>query len=572
MIRTARALLQSFSASGKALFLFFAGLLIVSAIGLVYLLNQRLLVSVPTHGGSLAEGVVGAPRFINPVLAASDSDKDLTALVYSGLLKALPSGAYTPDLAESYSISADGKTYTVQLKPAATFQDGTPVTADDVLFTIGKIQNPTLKSPLRANWDGVLVTATGPLTVQFVVRQAYTPFIANLTLGILPKHLWDGVGDTDFSFSALNGTPVGSGPFSVGPISRNASGLPTSYTLLAFKHYTLGWPYLDSLVFHFYQNQNDLTRALKSGDIDSASGISPEALSGITDRNIVHSPQGRVFAVFFNQNQSTVLRDVNVRQALDDALDKDALVKDVLGGYGIAIDDPLPPSLPGGVAWQGEADISSTERINGARQELLKAGWTVGQDGTLQKVTGSGKTAKIIPLSFTLATGNVPELHNAALFVQRTWQQMGAKVGTAVYDQGDLSQNVIRPRHYDALLFGEVVGRQPDLYAFWHSSQRLDPGLNIALYANTSVDSALATLRTTQDASAQQSLYKSVQTALQKDIPALFLYTPDFVYTVPKDIVGVDLGFIETPSDRFLSVAQWHRETDSVWPIFASRR
>ena len=544
----------------------------LSSVGLIYLLNQHLMVVVPSHGGSLTEGEVGAPRFINPVLAASDSDKDLTALVYSGLIKATPEGGYTPDLAREYSVSPDGKIYTVTLRSEATFQDGTPVSADDVVFTIGKIQNAALKSPLRANWEGVVVSAEDAHTLQFVLRQAYTPFIENLTVGILPAHLWRGVSDSDFSFNMLNNNPVGSGPFAVGTISRNASGVPTSYTLLAFKNYTLGWPYLDSLVFHFYKNQDDVAQALTHGAIDAASGIAPEALAHIQNKQTAHAPQSRIFGVFFNQNQSTVLRDNTVRAALDAALDKNELVQRVLGNYGTPIDGPIPPSLFDGSAWRSAGDISALQRTLDAQQMLLKAGWALGADGILQKTIGAGKGAKTTTLSFTLSTGNVPELRSAAEYVQKAWERMGAKVDLAIYDQGDLSQNVIRPRKYDAILFGEVVGRTPDLYAFWHSSQRLDPGLNIALYANPTVDALLVTLRTTTDTNTQKNLYTEIASALQKDTPAVFLYTPDFVYSVPKDIVGLTMGFVETPSDRFLGIENWHRETDSVWPIFAGQR
>jgi peptide/nickel transport system substrate-binding protein len=162
----------------------------------------------------------------------------------------------------------------------------------------------------------------------------------------------------------------------------------------------------------------------------------------------------------------------------------------------------------------------------------------------------------------------VPELRATAEYLRQQWAKVGAKVDVKIFDQGDLSQNVIRPRKYDALLFGEVVGRELDLFAFWHSSQRNDPGLNISLYANSTADKVLEELRETSSDDKRLDLYNQFAAELKKDVPAVFLYAPDFVYSIPQDIVGVDLGFIETPSDRFLSAPQWHRETDYVWPIF----
>lgn len=562
---------HSFSASGRAIFLFFAGLLIVSTVGLVYILNARLLVVVPSHGGSLHEGIIGAPRFINPILAISDADLDLTSLVYSGLLKATPNGDYIADLASDYSISPDGMTYTFHIRPDATFQNGTPVTADDVVFTIQKTQDPKLKSPKRANWVGVTVTAVDSKTVQFTLKAPYAPFIQNLTLGILPKTLWQNISNDEFPFSNLNTSPIGSGPFKVSSITRTSSGIPSSYSLNAFSDYALGTPYLNNITFSFYQNDDDLIGAIKSGAIDSASGISPAALVGLKGLTVETTSLNRVFGVFFNQNQSVVLRDASVRKALNDSIDRSALVNQVLSGYGTPLTGPVPPSVmqtSDALPLVASSTLSAS-LIEQAGKALDAAGWTMGADGIRVKTTGTGKTAKTQPLEFSLATDNVPELRAAAQYIQNTWSQLGVKVNIQIYDQGDLSENVIRPRKYDALLFGEIIGRELDLFAFWASSQRNDPGLNIAMYANSTADTVLEQLRQTSDDARRLELYKQFDVQLKKDIPAVFLYAPDFVYIVPKDLHGVDLGFIETPSDRFLSAALWHTETDEVWPPFA---
>lgn len=562
LLKKAQHTLDSFTASGRALFLFFALLCAVSSIALVYMLNASLLVAAPAHGGSLTEGLLGSPRFINPVLALSDADRDLTALAYSGLLRATPEGGYEPDLAQSYSVSDDGRTYTFTLRPSATFHNGKPVTADDVVFTVAKIQDPALKSPLRANWDGVVATAPDAHTVQFVLKAAYAPFIKNLTLGILPKALWNSVPAEEFPFSELNSSPIGSGPYKVGSISRTASGIPSSYELTPFAGYALGQPYL-SLTLRFYQNEDALVQALKNGEVDAASGISPEKLAALKGINIATTPLNRVFGVFFNQNQSEVLRQKAVREALNAAIDRQDLIQKVLGGYGTPLTGPVPPSvLPPATS------SSSTLGLDAARSILARDGWVLNDAGVLTKTTGKGASATTETLAFDLATANVPELHAAADYLHDVWGQLGAQVNVKVFEAGDLSQNVIRPRKYDALLFGEVIGRELDLFAFWHSSQRNDPGLNVAGYANSTADHVLEQLRQTSDAQERAALYKQFSDELSADLPAVFLYAPDFVYSIPKDIQGLDLGLVESPSDRFLSVTQWHREVDYVWPIF----
>ncbi len=564
-------LYRAFSPSGRALFLFFSTTLIISSVALLYMMNDRLLAAVPGYGGSLTEGVIGSPRFINPVLATSDADKDLSVLIYSGLLRADASGNYVPNLAESYSVSDDGLVYTVKIRKDATFSDGKSLTAEDVLYTINRVEEPALKSPSRASWVGVVAEATDSHTVRFTLKSAYSPFIENLTIGILPKHLWQNVSTEQFPFSELNTEPVGSGPFQVKEITRSASGIPASYDLVPFSNYLPGKAHLSHLVLKFYQSESSLVSALRAGAVEAASGLSPALLSATPGEQVIHAPLNRVFGVFFNQNESEVLRDHDVRVALEMAVNREELIKRVLGGFGTAIEDPLPPSFK--VATDlGTSTTVEPQGIEAAKAYLIRKGWVQASDGVFTKTTGKGTTAKTVSLIFSLSTGNVPELRAAAEYIRQTWGSMGAKVDVKIFDQGDLSQNVIRPRKYDALLFGEVIGREPDLYAFWDSSQRNDPGLNIALYANATVDEALKNLRTTNNATERASLYTTLRSELKKDVPAVFLYSPDFVYSVPNDIKGVDLGFIEIPSDRFLRVALWHRETDYVWPLFVKNK
>lgn len=558
----AQGIFNTFSRNARVLFYILVGLCLISVVGLLYLLNASLLVAVPGHGGSLTEGVLGSPRFINPILAVSEADKTLTSLTFAGLLRATPDGTYTPDLAESYEVSVDGTVYTFVLTEGLTFHDGSPLTADDVLFTIEKTQDPALKSPLRANWDGVEVEKVDERTVRFTLKSPYAPFLENLTVGILPKARWQSVSDDEFPFSELNTNPVGAGPFKVTSIAHSSAGIPSSYSLAPFQQYALGEPYL-SLTLRFFQSEDALAGALKSGSVESASGLSPQALKDLGNVRVEKAPLSRVFGVFFNQNQAAVLRDPDVREALDSSIDRQALVEKVLDGYGIPLKGPVPRLEGASVSAEGNLAAA-------AQQKLISKGWKLGDDGVLSKTTGKGSSAKTTTLIFTVSTGNVPELRAAAQFIEEAWTALGAKVDIQVYDQGDLSQNIIRPRKYDALLFGEVIGRGLDLFAFWHSSQRNDPGLNIALYANSTADSLLSALRSTGDAQKRQTLLAQFEAEVKKDTPAVFLYAPDFVYTVPNDLSGLSLGFISDPSDRFLTAAAWHREVEYVWPIFNS--
>lgn len=556
--------MRSFSPNSRALFLLFSTLLVASSAYLLYGVNRALLIEVPASGGTLVEGIIGAPRFINPLLAISDADRDLSMLVYSGLLRSDGSGKLNPDLAASYDISDDGLVYTFALKEDAVFHDGVKVMAEDVVFTVAKAQDPTLKSPKRANWDGIAAEALDEKTVRFTLKAPYAPFIENTTLGILPKRLWEDVSSDEFPFSSLNNEPVGSGPFRVARIERNPSGIPTAYRLRPFKEYALGRPFLTEIDFRFFENERGLLSALEKGDIDSANSLSPKTLAAFDEARVKRAPLDRVFGTFFNQNQSAVLRDRNVREALSMATNRDLLVSEVLGGYGTPLYGPVPAGILEHVA---DDDVlgTMTDPAVAARALLESKGWKWSDEaGALTRKSGKDT----LTLAFSLSTANAPELRATAEFLRNAWEHMGASVEVKIFEQGDLNQNVIRPRKYDALLFGEVVGRELDLFAFWHSSQRNDPGLNIALYANSVADKKLEVLRAATDLEEKRDAYQGFAEELKKDMPAIFLYTPDFMYIFPKRIEGLSLGSIGIPSERFTSAHLWHTETDRVWSFF----
>lgn len=551
------SVIASFSITEKVLFACISVIFVISGITIIYQINKAFLVEVPDYGGSITEGIVGSPRFINPILAISDADRDLTSLVYSGLMRATPEGNLAPDLATGYEISEDGLIYTFTLKDDAVFHDGSQVTADDVEFTIQKAQDGLLKSPRRSNWDGVKVEKINNHMVRFTLKQAYSPFIQNTTIGILPKHIWKNVDNESFPFSTFNTKPVGSGPYSVESVSTNSSGLPTEYVLHSFKKYTLGKPYINTINLKFYTNEKSLLEAFEKGNVESINSISPHnvALITKTESTILTPPLPRVFGVFFNQNENPIFVNKEVRVALNQALDKDQMIRDVLSGYGQAIDGPLHTSTI-------DTDTrSADERITQARAILEKAGWAFNESGMYEKK--SGKDTEI--LSFSISTSDAPELKALAQSIQTRWQQLGARVEVKIFEVGDLNQNIIRPRKYDALLFGKVLGHDLDLYPFWHSSQRSDPGLNISLYANTKTDKILEEYRKTTNEETKKKQLIEFETEIKNDTPAVFLYAPYFIYVTPTKVKNIQLGQLTISGERFLNVREWYINTNNVW-------
>lgn len=540
----------------------------LSALAIIAGVNRSVSVNVPAPGGRLTEGVTGPARFINPVLAMSDADEDLTALVYSGLTRPLSDGRYVPDLASTYNVSEDGTTYTFTIRPDAKFQDGTAVTSADVVYTVAQAQNPAIKSSRRADWEGVTVSAPDSRTVVFKLPKSYGPFLEDTSMGILPQHLWKDTTAEEFPFSPLNTHPVGSGAYKVSSVETDASGAPVRYTLVPFGKFTLGTPYLKSISLIFYPNEEAKIAAFNGHEVDAIAGVAPEKLSALkrTDTQTITVPLPRVFGIFFNQGHAAVFADAAVRSALTNAVDKDRLINLVLSGYGVPLDSPmLPLTAPVGSTTPGTISTAYTqETIADARNILQKGGWKF--DETAGTWTKNKQT-----LTFTLTTADTPELVKTADAVATAWRQAGAKVSVQVFPISELNTNILRPRNYDAVLFGEVVGRSLDLFAFWHSSQRNDPGLNLSLYANSKADTLLSQARATTDKRERDKLYSQFADILKKDQPAVFLYAPEFVYVVPTGLRGIALGSLTLPSDRFLSVYSWYTDTERVWSIFTNK-
>jgi peptide/nickel transport system substrate-binding protein len=550
----------------KAVFFVFVGLFALSAFSLVGRVNSAFLTPVPAYGGEFTEGRVGSPRFINPVLAVSDTDRDLTSLVYAGLMRPSAEGGMIPDLAERYEISDDGLSYTFFLKDDIYFHDGTPVTADDVEFTIQKTQDPILKSPKRASWDGVTVERVNAKEIRFTLKVPYGPFLENTSLGIMPKALWNESDSEQLAFSPLNTEPVGAGPYRMVKSEKSKTGVPTYYELRSFADYALGKPYIRTIKFRFYANEELLSNALVSGAIESAPSLSPQLVSELAktlrDRTIMRESLPRIFALFFNQQEAgSLFTHKEVREALSLALPRQKIIENALLGYGTAIDSPVTADVLAPVP----SDLSDEARLTAAKAVLEKAGWKLASStGMYQKTVGK----KVTDLSFAISTANTEELRAAAVVAKEAWTALGAAVEVKVFDGGDLNANIIRPRHFDVLLFGEIIGRDPDLFAYWHTSQRNDPGFNVTNYANSKVNRLTEEAREEADRTERLAKYRDAAIEIRKDAPAAFLYTPDFIYIVPDRIRGQKMGSISTAADRFMNIYNWHIETDHVWKLF----
>ncbi len=561
---------------------------LVSSVVFVYEYNKSILVTVPAFGGEIKEGIVGSPRFINPVLALSTSDEDLTKLIYSGLLREdNDTGKIILDLAESYTESPDGLVYTFTLKDSISFHDGYPVTVDDIIYTINLTQDPSLKSPHKIEWEGVHLEKIDERTLSFTLKQKYPNFLKNLTIGILPKHLWSSLQPSYIPLSDYNLTPIGSGPYFIKEVKKDA-GMPSVFYLESFKDFSLGSPYITKITLSVFGNQDELLKALRDKKITSAAGLNTAEAKEILDENslqITRVTLPRVYAVFFNMGKKNITTAPRIREALSLSIDKNKLIEKAVFGFGTPLDSALPSSVYSSTSslWLDSLNTESRDTQKEASLFLENLGYYKNPDGVLEKVSTStikkvveskGKKTTVTSLSYAtttpdttidfVTTSSINEFKVAAEEISAVWESLGFKVNTKLYETGDL-QTVIKNRNYDALLYGTVVQNDVDLYAFWHSSQRVGSGLNVSMYANSKIDKILNDLKNTSQDEEKDILYQKFIEEMNKDLPAAFLYSPQFIYVTDKDIRLTGLTHIKKPADRFNSVHTWHIKTESIW-------
>lgn len=583
--------------------------------GLNFLNNYRII--VPVNGGSYEEAVVGAPQYVNPIFASTnDADMDIVRLVYSGLMRYDEKYRLIPDLAVKYTVSEDKKVYTFELRKDVVWQDGEKFTANDVVYTIETIQNPLVGSPLFVSFQGVAVSALDDYTVQFVLQESFNSFLSILTVGILPEHLWFEVLPEQMRLAKINLQPIGTGPFKFKKFLKDDVGHIYSYEVERFDKYYRQPAYLDSFVFSFYPEYDGDSGAIKAFREQKTQGLNfvPHALlDRVARKNIIlhklELPQ--YTALFFNQDNSAFLKDYNLRLALAESLDKERIVREVLQQNATVIDGPILPGFPGYSVDLKKIDFSFDEanklldknwsRITAEdyKKSLLEnklkeweekfkaeiasstASSTIDlpsekikvEEEIKKEIEGNLQAAQTFYrknksgdiLEIDLVTLKNKEYEQAVGLIAGFWETIGVKTNIKLVEMKDFSRDVLKNRSYDVLLYGEIIGADPDPYPFWHSSQINYPGFNLAKYVNRSVDAVIEKIRGGVSEEEQINLYRKYQETLLSELPAIFLYMPTYTYATYNDIKGIVASRISYPSDRLNGVVNWYIKTKKRW-------
>ncbi|NQV12386.1 peptide ABC transporter substrate-binding protein [Candidatus Uhrbacteria bacterium] len=534
----------------------FSGASVLTVLSIVAILiwgYTANLTVIPANGGSYTEGLIGSPQFINPLYSSANSvDEDIAGLVYSGLMKWDPQAGLIPDLAESYTISDDETVYTFSLRSDATWHDGTPVSPRDVIFTFSALKSPEYRSPLLASFRGVAIEQVDERTVSFILEDSFAPFLSTLTVGIMPADYWGDLDPQTTRLAERNLIPIGSGPYEFSEFEKDKRGVIQSYTLKRYPKYYGGPAHVDDITFKFYTTVEAGLEAIKSKRVEGLAVVPKDRVEEIMNSSLQvvspHLPQ--TTAIFFNIKRG-LLSDEALRKALGTATDKDAIVKDVLKGEAAVTHTP--------VASNYEKDTDAYKNptpfnIDQARTQLNELGWTLHEG---EEIRRKGDTV----LELTITTIDEPETIAVANKIVEQWRLAGVGATVRSIDPQVFRNEILVNRDYDILLSGILMGSDPDLYPFWHSSQIAHPGLNLSQFGNRKADEAIEAARKTSDIETRKGLYEELVVIIDEVVPAVFLYRPTYTYVTAKKINGIDLESIISPADRFGQVSHWYIKT-----------
>ncbi len=512
---------------------------------------------VPAAGGTYMEGLVGVPNYINPILASyNDVDRDLASLIFNGLLRVSSEGVLENDLAESFQISPDRKIYTFKIRDVVFWHDGKPLTVDDVIFTVTCIQDPEWQSQLRSVLGNVQVEKLDEQTLRFVLKEPLSNFLSSLTFGILPQHKWQAIPASNATLAELNKKPVGTGPFQFTSLTKDKNGNIRTYTLKRNDNYFEKPPYLKELIFKFYGDFETATAALANKNIQGLSLLPKEYQSKIEknkDLRLYSLSLPQYTAVFFNTKKNEALKDPKIRQALAYAVNRQLILQEAVDQKGVIINGPI---LPGFIGYHPDIKKYPYEP-NTAAKLLDEVGWkiatTTDEAGT--KIRKKGDQS----LQITLTTVEKIEYAKAVEIIKANWGAIGISTNIEIITKDRIRPDIIEPRNYQALLYGEIIKADP--YPFWHSSQTESPGTNLAIWANREVDKDLEEARTMEDAEAINKKYLHFQDIIAQYVPAIFLYNPIHIYPVDSNIKGITTTTITVPADRFNKITDWYIKT-----------
>ena len=515
--------------------------------------NQTILPE-PASGGIYTEALVGSFGRLNPLLDLNNpADRDIDRLLFSGLIRFDSRGVPQPDLAESWGISADGTIYNVTLRANAVWQDGKPITSDDVLFTISLLRSEfsAYSADVKSMWDQVQITRLDDKNIKFTLPEPFVPFLDYLTFGVLPMHLLETVTADQLSNASFNLSPIGSGPYKFDHLTID-NGQITGVVLSVSSNYYGKTSFIDQIVFRYYSTGDQALAAFTQGEVLGISQIPAKNLANTcanTNLSCYSSRLPKLSLILFNlgNNDVAFFQDKKVRRALMAGLNRQLMVDSVLQGQAVVADSPLVP-----LSW---AYYNGVEHIpfdpDTATSELKAAGFVLPPNGTIRAKDTSA-------LSFTMVYPDDALHAQLAQNIQQNWAAIGVEVKLKAVPYESLFSDYLTPRSYQAALVDLDLTRSydPDPYPFWHQAE-ITGGQNYSQWDNRTASEYLEQARVVADPNIRARLYRNFQVVFSRELPALPLYYPIYTFGVDQRVQGVQAIPLYEAADRFNGITNW---------------
>lgn len=508
----------------------------------------------PVSGGIYTEALVGSLMRLNPMLDQyNQADRDINRLLFNSLVKFDTTGLPQPDLAETWSYSSDGTRYTFSLRSNAFWHDGTPVTTQDVMYTVSLLQsgNSLISEDLRTFWSEIQVNAVSDTIIEFALPEAFAPFLDYLSFQILPAHLLGNLTLDELVDHPFNMAPIGTGPYKFSRMLVEG-GTITGVDLVANENYYQGTPYIDEIVFQYYATESEAWAAYQAGEVDGLASVSntilPEVLAE-PGLNLYSTREPRLSMVFLNLNNPAkgFLQESDFRRALMLAINRQEIIDQVMLGQGILAEGPI---LPGNWAFYADQGQFSYDP-DAAKQLIAALGIVAGQDGYL--FTSDGIEIRIV-----LLVQNDELQTQIGEYIKQGWESIGVAVDVLPLSYDEVV-TALDTHNFDAALMDiDLSGTpDPDPYPFWAQSQ-VEGGQNYSQWDNRSSSEYLEQARVTNDQELRTKLYRNFQVLFHEELPSLPLFYPVYNYAVKETINNVSIGPIYEPSDRLNAINTWY--------------
>lgn len=532
--------------------------LLIAATGLQLMwYQQSYRTDTPKTDGTYAEADLGPIGTLNPIFADTSAEQSAGYLLFSRLLNYDKTGHLNYDLVSDLKSNTNKTIYTINIRPDVKWHDGVKLTAKDVVFTVNLIKNQNTRSTI-GGWKDISAKVINDTTIEFDLQSTFAPFEHSLTFPILPEHILGKVAPSSIRENDFSQTPIGSGPFKL-RFTQDVDATSNRKIVYMARNedYYGGKAKLARFQLHVYNTSEDILHALSLNEVNSAADLSSVDIEHIDSNKynvLSETIQSGVYTML--NTKSELLKDVELRRALQQSINTSDILNKMPTGT-LKLDLPFTK----GQIYGDFPKVPLYDR-DAAVKILDSKGWKLNGQNVREK---DGKALKL-----SVVTVKDNELERVLESMVGNWRSLGITVDTKVVDLSDTTQNavqsILQPRNFDVLLYRLNIGADPDVYAYWHSSQASTQGYNFSNYSNLISDAALTSARSRVEPALRNAKYITFAKQWVSDVPAIGLYQSTSQYVSSHSVRALDKSTVlVSPINRYSDILNWSVGSQSVY-------